>query len=156
MTENKPKRELPALARTGGIVLSPLDFPPLRVIVVDDNKDASDSLGILLSMVGFIIRVYHSGAEALADVDDFEPEACILDVSMPGMDGCELARELRRRDGGGDLLLVAVTALGADEAFTRTTAAGFNRHIVKPANPQELLDILFEFERSRRQYSEFN
>jgi len=131
-------------------VLSPLDFPPLRVMIVDDNKDASDSLGMLLGMVGFSTRVHHSGKSALDGLEQFDPEACILDVSMPEMDGCELARLLRRRYQGNELLLLAVTALGADEAHQRTSAAGFDQHLIKPANPQTILDILFEYERRIR------
>jgi CheY-like chemotaxis protein len=142
--------EPPALSNSGGIVLAPLDFPPLRVLIVDDNKDASDSLGTLLGMVGFATRVHHSGKAALAELEQFEPEACILDISMPEMDGCELAKALRSLLEGNDLLLVAVTALGAQDALQRTTDAGFDRHLVKPANPQDILDILFEFERRIR------
>jgi two-component system OmpR family response regulator len=142
--------EPPALAKTGGIVLAPLEHAPLRVMIVDDNVDASDSLGILLRMVGFSIRIHHGGMTAIQEVEEFQPEACVLDVNMPEIDGCELARRLRATQNGNHMLLIAVTALSTRDAYSRTTAAGFDRHIVKPADPQQLLDLLFEFERERR------
>jgi DNA-binding response OmpR family regulator len=145
-----PSTEPPALAKTGGIVLAPLVHAPLRVLIVDDNVDASDSLGILLRMVGFSIRIHHGGMTAIEEVEEFQPEACVLDISMPGIDGYELARRLRVTPNGKDMLLIAVTALSTRDAYSRTTEAGFDRHIVKPADPQQLLDLLFEFERDRR------
>lgn len=120
-------------------------------MIVDDNVDASDSLGILLRMVGFSIRIHHGGRTAIEEVEDFQPEACVLDVTMPEIDGCELAQRLRATEYGKDMLLIAVTALSSKNAYERTTAAGFDRHIVKPADPQQLLDLLFEFEKQRRQ-----
>jgi CheY-like chemotaxis protein len=145
-----PPNQPPALADAGGLVLTPLDYPPLRVLVVDDNEDAADSLGTLLGMVGFVTRVCHDAASALAAAGAFRPEACVLDVTMPGTDGCELARTLRGGEGGGELLLVAVTALGDEAALTRTAAAGFDLHLTKPADPQRLADALFAFERKLR------
>ncbi len=140
----------PALRTTGGLVLAPLDYPPLRVLIVDDNVDAADSLGTLLRMVGFVTRVCHGADAALACYDEVAPEACVLDVTMPGMDGCELARRLRELARGTPLLLVAVTALTGKASTERTTEAGFDRHLAKPADPQTLVDALFAFERRLR------
>jgi len=149
--------EPPALIPTGGVVLAPLEYPPLRVMVVDDNRDAADSLGKLFTMVGFTTRVHHCPVEALADAEEFLPEACILDLTMPKMDGCELAKALRlQRPLTEPLLLVAVTALSAKDQVERTRAAGMNRHIVKPADPQELLNLLFDYERAYRTSSASN
>jgi two-component system OmpR family response regulator len=150
MTPTTVSVQPPALARSGGIEVAPLDFPPLRVLCVDDNPDAADTLGVLLSMIGFVPEVCHDAATALALAERFQPEACILDITMPDMDGCELAKALRSRDGGRDLLLLAVTAHGDRETQKRTTAAGFDRHLTKPVMPQELVDALFEFERRLR------
>src|SRR3954449_10929251 len=122
----------PALAEAGGLVLAPLPYPPLRVLCVDDNRDAADSLGALLRLVGFDARVCHDAATALTVATGFAPEACVLDISMPGMDGCELAASFRGSVGGPDLFLVAVTALGEPDAVARTAAAGFDLHLVKP------------------------
>lgn len=141
----------PALADAGGLVLAPpLPHAPLRVLCVDDNQDAADSLGALLRLVGFNARVCHDAATALTVAAGFGPEACVLDVSMPGMDGCELAALLRACDGGAGLYLVAVTALGDDEAVARTEVAGFDLHLVKPVAPQRLIDALFAFEQRHR------
>ncbi|MFO0800945.1 MAG: response regulator [Gemmataceae bacterium] len=138
-----------ALADTGGLVLAPpITHVPLRVLCVDDNQDAADSLGALLRLVGFDARVCHDAATALTLAAAFLPEACVLDITMPGMDGCELAALLRSR--GTDLYLVAVTALGDEEAVARTEVAGFDQHFVKPVAPQRLIDALFAFEQRTR------
>lgn len=137
----------PALADAGGLVLPPLPFPPLKVLCVDDNRDAADSLGALLRLVGFEARVCHDAATALTVAAGFRPEACVLDITMPLTDGYELAQAMRAARGGDALFLVAVTALD-DRA--RTTAAGFDRHFVKPVAPQTLIDVLFAFERGLR------
>jgi DNA-binding response OmpR family regulator len=117
---------------------------------VDDNRDAADSLGALLRLVGFEARVCHDAATALTVAGGFVPEACVLDITMPGMDGCELAESFRRGRGGDRLFLVAVTAHGNPEAVARTTAAGFDLHFVKPVAPQTLIDALFAFEQRHR------
>jgi CheY-like chemotaxis protein len=140
----------PALADAGGLVLAPLPFAPLRVLCVDDNRDAADSLGSLLRLVGFEARVCHDAATALTVAAGFAPEACVLDVTMPGMDGCELAASLRAGPTGKTLFLVAVTAHGGPGARERTAAAGFDLHLVKPVAPQTLIDALFDFEHRHR------
>ncbi|QDU21673.1 DNA-binding response regulator MtrA [Urbifossiella limnaea] len=118
------------------------------MLCVDDNQDAADSLGALLRLVGFDARVCHDAATALTVAAAFSPEACVLDITMPGMDGCELAALMRARDAG--LYLVAVTALGDEEAVARTEVAGFDLHFVKPVAPQQLIDALFAFEQRAR------
>lgn len=140
----------PALADAGGLVLAPLPYAPLRVLCVDDNRDAADSLGALLRLVGFEARVCHDAATALTVAAGFAPEACVLDITMPGMDGCELAASLRGARGGAGLFLVAVTALSDGDAVARTAGAGFDLHLVKPVAPQALIDALFAFERRHR------
>jgi two-component system OmpR family response regulator len=140
----------PALADAGGLILAPLPYAPLRVLCVDDNEDAADSLGILLRMTGFVAEVCGGAAAALELAGRFRPEAYILDITMPGMDGCELAQALRAADGGAGLFLVAVTAHGDAATVGRTTAAGFDLHLTKPVSPQRLIDVLFEFERRAR------
>ena len=140
----------PALADAGGLILAPLPYAPLRVMCVDDNEDAADSVGILLRMTGFVAEVCRDGAAALELAGRFRPEACVLDITMPGMDGCELARALRAADGGANLFLVAVTAHGDAATVRRTAEAGFDLHLVKPVSPQRLLDVLFDFERRTR------
>src|SRR4051812_31915986 len=149
-TETATPPQPPALAEAGGLTLAPLPYDPIRVLCVDDNKDAADSLCTLLRLTGFVTEMCHDAAAALALVGRFQPEACVLDVSMPGMDGCELARALRAGADGKGLFLVAVTALGDGPAHERTAAAGFDLHLTKPVAPQRLVDVLFDFEKRIR------
>ena len=116
--------------------------PVLRVLCVDDNHDAADTLGVLLELVGYRARVCYDGASALVAADDFRPDAAILDLSMPGMSGDELGRRLRQTEWGRALPLVALTALSGEDARDRTTAAGFDLHLVKPVNPDRLANVL--------------
>ena len=116
--------------------------PILRVLCVDDNRDAADTLGVLLDVFGYQSRVCYDGDSALAAAEEFRPDAAILDLSMPGMSGDELGRRLRATAWGRTLPLVALTALSGDDARERTAAAGFDLHLVKPVNPDRLANIL--------------
>jgi CheY-like chemotaxis protein len=139
--QNESTAELPALApRTGSVTAA---AQPLRILCVDDNADAADSLGEMLSMAGHSVMVCHDGETALAVIaGGFRPEVCILDISMPGIDGCQLAAELRARRGADDLLLVAVTALGDYESLERMADCGFDLQFTKPVMPEDLYDAL--------------
>jgi CheY-like chemotaxis protein len=114
------------------------------VLVVDDNRDVADSAADLLRIVGFEARTCYDGPSALSAAGEFLPDVCLLDLNMPGMEGDEVARLLRDRAGGRPVLLVAVTAMGAEDARRRTTAAGFRLHLVKPVDPHDLLRVLDE------------
>ncbi|HWI84599.1 hybrid sensor histidine kinase/response regulator [Ramlibacter sp.] len=104
-----------------------------RFLVVDDNTDAAGTLAALLEMLGHTVSVAHSGEEALALVPRFEPDIVVLDIGMPGMDGYEVARRLKRRtDLRRQPLLVAATGWGTDADRARAMAAGFDRHLTKP------------------------
>jgi CheY-like chemotaxis protein len=116
--------------------------PVLRVLCVDDNRDAADTLRVLLELVGYEARVCYDGVTALAEADLYRPDACILDLSMPGMDGIEIGRRLRERDWGRTLPLVALTALGDEETRRRTAQAGFDLHLTKPVDPDRLANVL--------------
>ncbi|AWM37942.1 Response regulator MprA [Gemmata obscuriglobus] len=124
----------------------PTDFPlPVRlhVLVVDDNHDAADSTAELLAICGANVDVRYDGAAAVAAVQESVPEAIILDLTMPGLDGCDVARRIRQVAGPA-VLLVALTALGDEYNRARTAAAGFNLHFTKPVDPSELLAVLGE------------
>ena len=116
--------------------------PVLRILCVDDNRDAADTLGVLLELAGYQARVCYDGDTALEAAEDFRPDAAILDLSMPGMTGDELGRRLRATDWGRTLPLVALTALSGEDARQRTAAAGFDLHLVKPVNPDRLANVL--------------
>lgn len=113
--------------------------------MADDNADAADSLAELLRMAGCEVAVAYEGFAVLPVAQGFGPDACLLDVRMPGLDGWEIARRLRAGAGGTPLLLVALTGLSSPEAAGRSADAGFDRHVVKPAAPGDLLDVLADF-----------
>ncbi len=113
-----------------------------RVLVVDDNADAAESLALLLGLAGHEARVAHNGPDALRLAESDPPELVFLDLGMPGMDGFQVARRLRQLPGRDGLLLVALTGWGTQEDRRRTAEAGFDRHLVKPVEPQALEELL--------------
>ncbi len=123
---------------------------PLRVLCVDDHPDTADSLGTLLTLHGYAVAVAHNGAAALAVAPDFAPQACVLDITMPGIDGNELARRLRGERDGQQMLLIALTALGDYPSLERMADSGFDLHFAKPAAPAEIFAALAEFARAGR------
>jgi two-component system OmpR family response regulator len=118
----------------------------LRVLVVDDNRDAADTLAGLLMLAGAEVRVCYDGATGAAAAAEFAPDVGLFDVNMAGMDGCALARAVRAGAGGRPLLLVAVTGVSDAAAKARTSAAGFDLHLTKPAAPRELVATLSNFD----------
>ena len=115
-----------------------------RILVVDDFHDSADSLAALLRLLGHEVRVAYDGPAALATAKAFQPEAALLDIGMPGMDGIELATRLRRDRPSKDLLLVALTGYGRDEDKQRSLDAGFDSHLVKPVDLAALNALLAE------------
>ncbi len=114
-----------------------------RVLVVDDNVDAAVSLARVLARVfRQDVRVAHDGPSALAEAEGFRPEVVLLDIGMPGMDGFEVARRLRAAPGPPVALLVALTGWGQESDRKRSKDAGFDRHLVKPIEPDELGPLL--------------
>lgn len=115
-----------------------------RVLVVDDHKDAADSLGLLLEMRGHVVAVAYSGEHAIEISEHFEPEVAMLDLGLPIMDGYELAGHLRKQRNGDGLLLIAVTGYGQPEDRRRSAAAGFDHHLLKPLDLEAIEDLLEE------------
>jgi signal transduction histidine kinase/DNA-binding response OmpR family regulator len=113
-----------------------------RVLVVDDNQDAAESLGLLLEVSGHEVRVCHDGASALRAAEEYRPEAVLLDIGLPGMDGYEVARRLRACPATRGALLVALTGYGQAEDQRRARAAGFDHHLIKPADIEALAGLL--------------
>jgi signal transduction histidine kinase/DNA-binding response OmpR family regulator len=116
--------------------------PSRRVLVVDDNKDAAESLALLLGVAGHQTRVCHDGPSCLQAAAEFRPEAVLLDIGLPGMDGYEVARRLRANPATGRALLVALTGYGQADDLRRAREAGFNHHFVKPADLDALAALL--------------
>lgn len=119
-------------------------LPPRRILVVDDNGDAAETLARLLGILGATVSVANSGPETLELFETFRPDTVLLDIGMPDMDGYEVARRLR---GGGvrsDVLLIALTGWGQDHDQAQAHAAGFDRHMIKPPDIRALHDMLWE------------
>jgi CheY-like chemotaxis protein len=113
-----------------------------RILVVDDNADAASGLGRLLSLLGNEVRVVHDGAAALSEIDRFRPQAVLLDLGMPIMNGFETAEQIRARPESKDIALVAITGWGQNRDRQRTEAAGFAAHLTKPVNLDQLEAVL--------------
>ncbi len=126
---------------------SPASPPSRRVLVVDDNLDAAESLAMLLKVEGHETRTAHDGPAALEAAEAFRPEVIFLDIGLPRMDGYEVARRLRAQPGSAGVLLVALTGYGQEEDRRRTEEAGFDAHLVKPADPEAVQELLTRGER---------
>jgi CheY-like chemotaxis protein len=116
--------------------------PQRRILVVDDNVDAAESLALVLRMEGHEVRVAHDGPAALAAVEAEPPDLVFLDIGMPVMNGYDVAQRLRQRPGLENLVLVAMTGWGQEEDRRRSQEAGFDHHLVKPVEPETLHKLL--------------
>jgi CheY-like chemotaxis protein/nitrogen-specific signal transduction histidine kinase len=115
-----------------------------RVLIVDDNRDAAQSLALMLDLEGHEVRTAADGLEALEVAEVFRPKVVLLDIGMPGIDGYETARRLRARPWAKSALLCAQTGWGQEDDKRKARSAGFDRHLVKPIDPEELNRILAE------------
>jgi CheY-like chemotaxis protein len=114
----------------------------LRVLLVDDNIDAVESMEILLQAFGYEVSTAIHPDLALAQLETFAPEAAVIDIGLPGMDGYQLATEIRRRLAGKPMRLIAFTGYGGADAIARAKLAGFDAHLVKPVEIDRLLAAL--------------
>jgi DNA-binding response OmpR family regulator len=119
-----------------------------RVLVVDDNMDAADSLGTLLTVTGYEVRIAYDGPEAIEAADEFLPRVALLDIGLPKLSGYDIARHLRERCGES-VLLVAITGWGQESDRARAREAGFDHHFTKPADFHKLLTLIDQELRSR-------
>jgi len=122
---------------------------PLRILVVDDNVDSTDSLRMLLEMSGHQVRCAYDGPVALQTASFFNPDVILLDLGLPGMHGYEVARRLRAMDSTRHPHLIALTGYGSSEDEQRSLEAGFEHHLVKPLDCQTLNSILAALDRTR-------
>jgi signal transduction histidine kinase/ActR/RegA family two-component response regulator len=114
----------------------------LRILVVDDNRDAVESLALMLRMMGHETQTAHDGLEAIQAAAAFRPEVALLDIGLPKMNGYEAARHIREQPGGKQIVLVALTGWGQEEDKRRAAQAGFDHHLVKPTDLAALLPLL--------------
>jgi signal transduction histidine kinase len=113
-----------------------------RIVVAEDNSDALYVMAVMLRMKGHEVETAADGAEALEKVRAHRPDVALLDIGMPGLDGYEVARGIRREPWGGEMLLVAMTGWGRDEDKRLAEEAGFDMHLTKPVHVEELEEIL--------------
>jgi two-component system CheB/CheR fusion protein len=132
----------PAISLAAGSTLSPGAALPYRVLVVDDNADAAESLALLLRFQGHEVEVAFDGPSALDTAGSFHPDVVLLDIGLPGLDGYQVASQLRQRHGTSKALLVALTGYGQEDDQRLAREAGFDHHLTKPVDPQVIYELL--------------
>ncbi|HTU63387.1 MAG TPA: response regulator, partial [Polyangiales bacterium] len=120
-----------------------------KVLVADDNRDAAETLAMVLRVSGHQVSVAHCGEEALQVAQRERHAAFVLDIGMPDLTGHELARRLRQEAWGRHALLVALTGWGQDEDKERSRAAGFDHHLTKPVDAEKVEELLRSFLETR-------
>jgi CheY-like chemotaxis protein len=113
-----------------------------RILVVDDNRDAAETLAMVLRLPGHDVRTVHDGGQSLAVAEMFQPELVLLDIGLPGMDGYEVARRLRLQPWAGHAKLVALTGYAGAEERRRAQSAGLDGHLDKPVDFEVLRELL--------------
>jgi CheY-like chemotaxis protein len=137
-----PLADLMESSRDQEAPTEPLSSPRKRVLIVDDNVDAAESLAQVLKFKGHIATVASGGREAVDRAREDPPDIILLDLGMPGMDGLTAARLIRQQPGGAGIRIIALTGWGQERDRQRTREAGMSEHLVKPVDPEELLTLL--------------
>lgn len=132
----------PAVAGSAVTQKADAPSPARRILVVDDNADAADSLKVLLGIWGHEVEVARNGVAALDRAREFDPELVFLDIGLPGMNGYEVARRLRAEAGSAKAKLIALSGYGAERDHLRSKEAGFDLHLVKPVDPRSLSSVI--------------
>ncbi|WP_411279463.1 response regulator, partial [Gemmatimonas sp.] len=114
----------------------------LRVLVVDDNYDAADSMATMLQLLGNDTLTARDGEEALVMCESFRPDVVLMDIAMPTMNGYEACRQMRLQPWGSEIVIIALTGWGTEDDRRRTREFGFNHHLTKPVNLATLRAIL--------------
>ncbi len=125
-----------------GQPLEPLPLDALRIVIVDDNRDAADSLAFLLGEYAYAVRVAYDGASGLRLTQELVPDCLISDISMPGLDGYGLARRIRADPALERVKLVALSAYSDDEHTRKATEAGFDFQVTKASETSEIMEVL--------------
>lgn len=118
-----------------------------RVLVVDDNRNAARSLGMLFDATGNSARIAYDGPEAIALAAEFRPDLILMDLVMPGLDGCETARRIRELPWGKNVTLVALTGWNRDDIRALAEEAGFDHYFVKPVDAVMQMELLLSHRR---------
>ena len=122
----------------------PVDQQPIRrrVLIVDDNLDAGESLAILMKMAGHEVRMAFDGLEAVKAAETFQPHVVFLDLALPKLSGTDAARRIRQQPWGKNMMLIALSGWGLDEDRRKSRELGFDDHLVKPAKLEDLTRII--------------
>ncbi len=124
-------------------------IPSRRILIVDDNHDTASSLAMLLKILGHATEIAHAGPQVLELAATYRPEIVLLDIGMPKMSGYEVCRRMREQPGGKDVVIVAITGWGQEEDKRRAVEAQFDGHMVKPVEPEALLQLLADLNRTK-------
>jgi CheY-like chemotaxis protein len=116
----------------------------LRILVVDDNVDAAETLALYLERIGYTVRLAHDGARALRVAEELRPHVVLLDLGLPQLDGYEVALAIRAERWGKDVLICAITAWGRPSDHDISRIAGIDHHLLKPVDPQLLVTLIQE------------
>jgi signal transduction histidine kinase/CheY-like chemotaxis protein len=127
---------------SGGQAESHSDAQSLRIVVVDDNRDGADMLEMMLELEGYTVFKAYDGRQAIETVQQSRPHAVLMDIGLPDMDGYEAARRIRQQPGGKDIIVIALTGWGHEDARRLTIEAGMEHHFVKPVDPDVLRSYL--------------
>jgi signal transduction histidine kinase len=136
---------LPLQPEPAALADTPTEAPPLgrlRLLIIEDNRDAADSLQLFLMLLGHEVRATYTGPEGVAAAREWRPEVVLCDIGLPGLDGYGVARELRGDPATAAVRLIAVSGYASEEDRRRSREAGFDHHLVKPADPDVLLRLL--------------
>ena len=120
-----------------------------RVLVVDDNADAADVMALLLASAGCDVRTVYRGEPAVQEAEAFQPDVALVDLGLPDLDGREVCRRIRSQPWGRHIMLVALTGWGRDDDRRSTQLAGFDHHLIKPADVDAIMRLLSELPAGR-------
>jgi len=134
--------DVPRLPLSSHAGVVPRERAGRRILVVDDNHDSADSLGLLLKITGNEVLTGYDGLEGVAAAETFRPDVVLLDIGMPRLSGYDACRRIREQPWGRNMLLIALTGWGQEEDKRQTEEAGFDAHLVKPVDPEVLTSLL--------------
>jgi CheY-like chemotaxis protein len=135
-------RQVAGETPAAGAALNGRAAPNRRILLADDNRDAAESLAIILRLEGHEVELAHDGLAALRAFEELKPDVALLDIGMPKSNGYEVARQIRAVPGGEGVLLIAITGWAQDADKARSRAAGFDHHLAKPIEPEALIELL--------------
>lgn len=142
ITMPRSAASVPSAADGAGGPLADTPSARRRVLVADDNPDAAETLGAFLELAGHDVRIAHDGQEAIRLAAVYCPEVCVLDIGMPGATGYDVAKRIREEGWGSHAILIALTGWGQDRDKSLARAAGFDHHLTKPVDPDQLTRLI--------------